>query len=551
MSTKVICQTVKEISIPNQAQIILGNNFRMSILSSSIIRFEFSRRNIFFDHPSSFVKNRELGNVEFSKNINNGILTVTTKDLILKYVLNAPLNAKTFIIFSRNCDKIWHFGDPQILNIKEEIAIYDCFNELEHSLFFQNGLVAYDDYQNDLFYASKYNKRFDDNIDLYILGFGNNYFEGFPLFAKLTGINRYLSKFEINVFHKAKQNDYFESEETTIRYFQSSIFQPLLRHSTIAMVNPYQFENFENVSIIRNVLKFRKTLTPFFFSLFFHFYLTAQPFIYSNQVLSKTTLTHQLTNKFYVLHSKLIVGVIEKFDESHSIGQFRAKIPTGIYYDYFNKMIVKGGKRIELYYPLNSYPLLIQSGGILVREENSIYIIEVFPGSKGEMTYYEGESDASYFKMLLRFNQVGKKHAQFTLSSSNLNFTKKEKMNIKIMFHYVSPFTIAKYRDKRVEGSFLNEDCLTISLVLEDYERDLSIKLFNPTSINILNKNSYLINLWDRYCDDFQLSYEEKALVLNLLNQISTCKKSELLKQLRGLKINSSLKTILKSTIKL
>ena len=73
------------------ANTVTGEKYRFTVLTSRLIRLEYSADGVFEDRASQTVFFRDLGRVNFTKNTENGILTLETDGLKLTYRENEKL----------------------------------------------------------------------------------------------------------------------------------------------------------------------------------------------------------------------------------------------------------------------------------------------------------------------------------------------------------------------------------------------------------------------------------------------------------------------------
>ena len=88
------------ISKPNIDQIITIDNIRISLITSKIVRLEYSLENNFIDYTSTLIQNRNIEKVEFEKNIEKDMLIIKTKDIKIYYKMRKPLRKSTLKIIN-------------------------------------------------------------------------------------------------------------------------------------------------------------------------------------------------------------------------------------------------------------------------------------------------------------------------------------------------------------------------------------------------------------------------------------------------------------------
>ena len=82
-------------AIAHVTNVVKGSNFRFTVINDVLIRLEYSEKGVFEDRPTQFAWHRNFGFNDFKLEEQNGVITITTKNFILKYL---PLNEyKSFL----------------------------------------------------------------------------------------------------------------------------------------------------------------------------------------------------------------------------------------------------------------------------------------------------------------------------------------------------------------------------------------------------------------------------------------------------------------------
>ncbi len=107
--------------------IVLGSNYRISIISERVIRLEYSAAGQFVDRPTQLIRKRNIGLADFSVRQDANIVEVTTKYLALNYIKGQPFvgnkvdpmkNLKiTLLSRDRDRAKDWYYGHPEARNM--------------------------------------------------------------------------------------------------------------------------------------------------------------------------------------------------------------------------------------------------------------------------------------------------------------------------------------------------------------------------------------------------------------------------------------------------
>ncbi|OFK57024.1 hypothetical protein HMPREF2811_06815 [Globicatella sp. HMSC072A10] len=174
--------------------IVQGNKFRFTILTSKLIRLEYSEENIFEDSQTKMVLNRDFKTPKFQVYDSENRIKIVTDDLILKYDkqkfspygLSIELNGKV----NHPYRGIWHYGDitKNLGGTARTLDFADGAVELEPGLMSKYGISMLDDSNTPVFKSDGwYKKRESNQIDIYIFGYKNDYFQALDDFYQLTG----------------------------------------------------------------------------------------------------------------------------------------------------------------------------------------------------------------------------------------------------------------------------------------------------------------------------------------------------------------------------
>ena len=97
-----------------ETSIIKGNNYRISILTDRLIRFEYSKKNIFVDEETAAVTNRKFPKAKFDVLDSEDKLVIVTDYLRVIYDKKEFSGEGLRINVSGNygtTSSVWHYGD--------------------------------------------------------------------------------------------------------------------------------------------------------------------------------------------------------------------------------------------------------------------------------------------------------------------------------------------------------------------------------------------------------------------------------------------------------
>ncbi|MDE6394092.1 MAG: DUF4968 domain-containing protein, partial [Duncaniella sp.] len=202
--------------VANPKAVIESGNARFTVLTPEMIRIEYSDKGLFEDRATFSVVNRNLPVPSFKKSEDKDYLYITTDRLALKYrkgssPLTSPVSADNLsITLDHNGKKVeWYPGKPDPLNLKGTCRTLDSSNgdnkraEMENGVVSRSGWAVIDDsWTTTRADGSRSYALQPDNVagfdwwaerkdpralDLYFMGYGNNYKQALADFTKIAG----------------------------------------------------------------------------------------------------------------------------------------------------------------------------------------------------------------------------------------------------------------------------------------------------------------------------------------------------------------------------
>ena len=202
--------------VANLKAVVTCGNARFTVLTPEMIRIEYSDKSIFEDCATFTVVNRNLSLAKFNKKEDATFLYIETDKLSLKYrkgtriqtVTVSPENL-TITLENNGCKVVWYPGKSDSLNLKGTCRTLDGSNgdnkrmELENGLISRSGWSVIDDSWNavrsdggrsfalqpntDLGLDWWTERKDPQALDLYFLGYGNNYKKAISDYVKIAG----------------------------------------------------------------------------------------------------------------------------------------------------------------------------------------------------------------------------------------------------------------------------------------------------------------------------------------------------------------------------
>lgn len=202
--------------VANPDAVVVSGNARFTVLTPEMIRIEYSDKGAFEDRATFTVINRNLDVPKFKKSEDKDFLYINTDKLALKYrkgtnpATETPSEENLSITLDKNGEKVvWFPGKPDPLNLKGTCRTLDRNNgdnkrkEMENGLVSRSGwAVINDSWSNTRPDGSRsfavepneavgfdwWAQRADpDALDIYFMGYGNNYKKALSDYTKIAG----------------------------------------------------------------------------------------------------------------------------------------------------------------------------------------------------------------------------------------------------------------------------------------------------------------------------------------------------------------------------
>ena len=189
---------------------LLGKNYRITLLSDVLIRLEYSDTGTFEDRPTELAKFRHFDVPKFTKKEDEQFLTIETSYFKLQYTKEKPfygtkVSPDQFLkITLTNTDKFWYFGHPEARNFKgAAVSLDDADGKANYGrgLYSTDGFVSLDDSESLIFNKDgSFGRRSDKRIDTYVFLYRKDF--GFCLrdYFKLTGKPALLPRYALGVW---------------------------------------------------------------------------------------------------------------------------------------------------------------------------------------------------------------------------------------------------------------------------------------------------------------------------------------------------------------
>lgn len=185
------------------ANVVVGENYRITILDAGLLRLEYSPGGVFEDRASQAVLNRDFPEVDFELVEDSGELEIHTERLHVVYD-KRPFSPEGLSVLARGNfsahDNVWRFGEsvPNLGGTARTLDDVDGACELEDGVLSRNGIAVVDDSATMLLTDEGWlAPRLEGNLDLYVFGYGRDYRQAVKAFYALTGKQPLLPRFAL------------------------------------------------------------------------------------------------------------------------------------------------------------------------------------------------------------------------------------------------------------------------------------------------------------------------------------------------------------------
>ena len=180
--------------IANEKAVVEKSKFRVTVLTSRLLRLEFSKTAVFENRASQAFWYRNQPVPDFEVREQNGRFHLETEHLYLNFAVDAQeLSPDTLTITLKQNNTTWQYGDDNPLNLRGTTRTLDRIDgaiDLEEGLLSRSGWVVYDDSERLVFDENGWLANRNAPVgyrDLYFFGYGTDYKACLADFAKIAG----------------------------------------------------------------------------------------------------------------------------------------------------------------------------------------------------------------------------------------------------------------------------------------------------------------------------------------------------------------------------
>ncbi|WP_246180273.1 glycoside hydrolase family 31 protein [Kocuria coralli] len=209
----------------DQSALVEGPGYRITVLTSRLLRLEFQEDGVFTDAPTQLVRRRRFPVPEFTVTHTEEGLDLWTEDLHLRYDRKPFSPAGLSVSMRRRAQgshrTTWHYGDPaygphgrgNLGGTARTLDDVDGAVDLEPGLLSENGYAVVDDSHSLLLAPDGWvSRRPAPGEDLYFFGYGRDYTAALKDYFALTGPSPLLPRWALgnwwSRYHRYSADDY-------------------------------------------------------------------------------------------------------------------------------------------------------------------------------------------------------------------------------------------------------------------------------------------------------------------------------------------------------
>lgn len=201
----------------------------------------------------------------------------------------------------------------------------------------------------------------------------------------------------------------YKDNDLTARWTQFGVFSPIMRlHSSNEAFNgkePWRF-NKETQSVMSDFLRLRHKLIPYLYTMNYEAWKKDIPLVRPMYYFhTEDDEAYENENQYYFGSSMIVSPIVSKQHKHLALGSSQVWLPKGLYYDFFTSRRYVGNRTISMYRTLESIPVLIKEGNIIVLsdeyhpEENPKNLtVKCYMGDNGKFDLYEDDNISEDYK---------------------------------------------------------------------------------------------------------------------------------------------------------
>ena len=206
-----------------------GVNYRITVLSERLIRFEYDLAGKFYDGETEIVHNRDFKMPKIKVEQDEKFLVITTKYFMMQYAKEKPFKGPSFAPDSNlkvklvNTDKLWYFNHPEARNFKGSAYSIEDFHQetpLSNGLYSTDGFAVLDDSRSMLITEDGFMMPGDTKrVDIYLFAYRRDFGLCLKDYFTLTGYPPLIPRYALGIWWNRDQIYSFDDTKKLVKTF--------------------------------------------------------------------------------------------------------------------------------------------------------------------------------------------------------------------------------------------------------------------------------------------------------------------------------------------
>ncbi|NLF49034.1 MAG: alpha-xylosidase, partial [Acholeplasmataceae bacterium] len=165
-------------------------NYRFSILTTRLIRIEYSATQQFLDQPTQTVWSRDFQVVPYQVTEESSRTTIETEDIVLLCTNPTIYSKSSGFITLKSSEVTWYFGEecPNLFGTARTLDLISGSTPLKNGVISQSGIAILDDSKSlPLNVSGRVDPITHTRIDLYCFAYGHDYLAAVRDYYHLSG----------------------------------------------------------------------------------------------------------------------------------------------------------------------------------------------------------------------------------------------------------------------------------------------------------------------------------------------------------------------------
>ena len=205
-----------DLAIADEKAIYKGKNYRITVLTERLVRFEYNPEGVFEDRPTQLAFFRKFPIPKVTVREDDKFLELSTNYFKIEYTKEKPFSTSKFVpggnlrVALQSTDRVWYIGHPEVRNYFGTNVSLDDFNDklsLKKGLYSTDGFVSIDDSNNYIIDRDgTLKKRPDKIVDIYLFAYRKDFGLCLKDYFALTGKPSLIPRYALGIWWSKNYN---------------------------------------------------------------------------------------------------------------------------------------------------------------------------------------------------------------------------------------------------------------------------------------------------------------------------------------------------------